>query len=176
VIGNARLAAIFGLALQLGCRVSHQATPSDPVTVKASLAAIDPLIGPDRGVGTPIIGRAAGDQRLVSVAYSGASYLAVWEDHRAPSAYYSLFATRLDTSGRVQDPTGIAIGSGESPVAVWDGMSFLIVYCMNDRVVGRRLRPDGTFVDALRSSSRMERRRLRSSLSAPPTTTARRLS
>ncbi|MFL5351916.1 hypothetical protein [Archangium sp.] len=88
----------------------------------------------------------------VAVASDGAGlYLAVWSDQRAGG----IFGTRVSTSGKVLDPTGLVLNPGNqahdagTPLAVaFDGKHFVVVWlAYNGGLYAVRVRPDGTVVD-----------------------------
>jgi hypothetical protein len=77
------------------------------------------------------ISTAASLQDAATVAWSGVSFLVVWTDYRA-GAYPDIYGTRVNASGTVLDPTGVAISTaprGEyNPSVVWGGTSFLVAW------------------------------------------------
>ena len=115
-------------------------------------ATLDPVIGPERGVDTPVTGPASADQSAPTVAYSGGSYLAVWTDDRS-GLNTQVFATRISSAGAVLDPKGIAVTAlgqyGYGPGVTWDGTNFLVAWVSGDDalIYGRRVATTGALVD-----------------------------
>ncbi|AKF08997.1 putative lipoprotein [Sandaracinus amylolyticus] len=76
------------------------------------------------------LGGAANAQRTPSVAYDGTSWLVAWADARGAS--WAVWGARVDPSGAVLDPSGIAISSGtverRSPRVASDGEGWLVVW------------------------------------------------
>jgi hypothetical protein len=110
-------------------------------------------------VGTvPIkISTARDSQAWSNLTFGGGYYFAVWTDSRHDG--FEIYGARIDPKGRVMDPDGIAIASGkgdhEFAEVAWDGRSFLVVWHQTQDpqdinrydIYGRRVKPDGTFLD-----------------------------
>jgi hypothetical protein len=78
------------------------------------------------------ISNAAGDQDEPEVAANG-RFLVVWRDERSGPAGSDVYGSRVDGSGRVLDPNGLAIATGPEPesapdVAAGPGDRFGVVY------------------------------------------------
>lgn len=56
------------------------------------------------------ISTAADDQYMPSVSFDGTNYLVTWHDHR-DGVNYDIYGARVNTSGVVQEPSGIAIAN-----------------------------------------------------------------
>lgn len=145
------------LALLRPCDADQPALPFDPASVvrgSGHLAGPDPVIGPERELDAPVTGPASGGQSEFSTAYDAASgtYFVVWRDMRA-SVQAQVFGTRVSSAGVVLDPDGIPISlypdaySVGTPVVVFDGTNFLVVFDTNCEVWGRRISPAGLVVD-----------------------------
>jgi hypothetical protein len=80
-------------------------------------------------LGTLTISRGANQQTGAAVAYNGQSWLVVWTDARSTS-YNRIYGVRIDPSGTVLDPNGIAISSGSNeaggPVVASNGTDWLV--------------------------------------------------
>ena len=80
------------------------------------------------------------DQIRASVAFDPerSVYLVVWSDRRGGPGDHDIFAARVDTSGNVLDPDGLAVssatGSQLTPDVAYAGDEFLVVW--EDRRVG----------------------------------------
>jgi phosphoribosylformylglycinamidine (FGAM) synthase PurS component len=76
------------------------------------------------------ISTATSNQRRPSVTYDGTNYLVVWEDYRSGGC--DIYGARVDQSGNVIDPAGIAISTAQDnqkyPVTSWDGTDYVIVW------------------------------------------------
>jgi hypothetical protein len=72
------------------------------------------LITPDgtvlNGEGIPI-STAADNQHWPSVSFNGTNYLVAWHDNRDEAANYDIYGTRVNTSGVVQESSGIPIAN-----------------------------------------------------------------
>jgi hypothetical protein len=81
------------------------------------------------GTGIPI-STAAGEQSSPSIAWNGAEYLAVWQDHRG--SRFDVYGARIAPNGTVLDPFGIPIstagGDQRDPRVVANGSQFLVVW------------------------------------------------
>jgi hypothetical protein len=106
---------------------------------------------------TPIaISTAAEGQVVPSVWWGGTVFLAAWDDMRRGVDFDSdIYGTRVDLSGSVLDPSGIAIEAGPgtrfAPGIAWGGSNFLVEW--NDStetndIVAKRVSDTGAVLDA----------------------------
>jgi len=76
------------------------------------------------------VSAATGGQYSPAVAFDGKNYFVVWDDNR--SAVYDIYASRVDTSGTVLDPAGIAVSTSPGdqwyPKVEYDGTKYLVVW------------------------------------------------
>src|SRR6185503_12252229 len=97
-------------------------------------ATLDPTIGPEFGMDTPVLTPPLNAQSSPAVAFDGTYYMVVWQDYRSGTSY-DVYGARVNTSGAVQDATGIAIATGagdqSAPDIAFDssmGDRFLVVW------------------------------------------------
>ena len=94
------------------------------------------------------------DQAYPSIAFDGTNYLVVWQDNR--SGPYDIYGARVDQTGNVLDPAGIAISTfpcfKSDPSIAFDGTNYLVVWL--DRrsgswsdIYGARVAQSGTVLD-----------------------------
>jgi hypothetical protein len=86
-----------------------------------------------------------------AVAFGGESYLVTWiRGSDSAAAANARFVNRAgdQLANRPLTVLGKAQEGGATPVASWDGKQFLVAWSDGGHVVGRRLGPDGTFLDA----------------------------
>jgi MYXO-CTERM domain-containing protein len=95
-------------------------------------AVLDPVIGPEVAVDTPVSGTPGARSFDPVVAFSGTDYLAVWRDTRFGQTG-DIFGTRLTGGGVVLDPLGIAIAQAPSnafrdPTIAFVGGQYLVAW------------------------------------------------
>jgi hypothetical protein len=79
-----------------------------------------------------VISTAANKQYSPSIAFDGTNFLVVWADGRNDPMYPDTYGARVDTSGNVLDPFGIAISTAPNsqwrPSVTFDGTNYLVVW------------------------------------------------
>lgn len=101
------------------------------------------------------ISNAALDQVEPEVAFDGTNYLVVWEDYRNTSTAPDIYCTRVNPSGTVLNPNGIAISTASQyqmiPKVAFSGTNYLVVWLDNRNgnwdIYGARITPTGTVLD-----------------------------
>lgn len=101
------------------------------------------------------ISNAGNDQVCPSVAFDGTNYMVVWEDYRNNSTAPDIYCTRMNRSGTVLNPSGIAVSTATNhqitPKIAFGGTNYLIVWSDNRNgnwdIYGARITPAGTVLD-----------------------------
>jgi hypothetical protein len=92
-------------------------------------------------------------QQTPAVTFGGENSLVVWEDQRDGN---NIYAARVNRSGAVLDPQGIAVSTGaatqRTPAATFDGANYLIAWhdyrgSAPPDIYGARLDPSGCLLD-----------------------------
>lgn len=91
------------------------------------------------------------DQPQFSAAYNGTNYVVVWADRRG--GFYRIYAARVTPGGTILDPDGVPVsatftGEQTQPAIAWNGTHFLVVWTEAGNILGTRLTPTLTRVDA----------------------------
>ncbi len=119
-----------------GARVGQDGTVLDPAGIAISTALLD--------------------ETYPSVAFDGRNYLCVWSDGR--NWYGDIYGARVNRSGFVLDPEGIAISTApdyqEVPVLAFDGTNYLVVWeddrdgwQVGSNIYGTRVDRSGSVLD-----------------------------
>ena len=106
--------------------------PSAVVAASRYPAVLDPIVGPEVAVDTPVPGPPGARSFEPVVAFSGSQYLAVWRDTRFGQTS-DIFATRLSSGGVVLDPLGIEVAAAatnvlRSPTVAFVGGDYLVAW------------------------------------------------
>jgi hypothetical protein len=100
---------------------------------------------------------AANFQFVPQVAWGGTNFLVTWEDSRAGSTNYDIYAARVSRTGSVLDPAGIAVCNHPtnqgSPRLAWGGTNWLVAWedrrdsSEQNNLYGARVTPGGLVLD-----------------------------
>jgi hypothetical protein len=95
-----------------------------------------------------VIGMSATSEIQPALAFDGTSYLAVWSDDR--SGAWQLFGSHLSPAGDVLDPGGFLVLDRRvpSPAMAFGAGEHLLVFAEGTGILGLRLAPDGSPIDA----------------------------
>ena len=147
----------FCMTLIRACIGLSLAVLAFPVSLVAQPAASQLQFGPEHAVSDAaslVASHNSADMPVV--ATNGDQFLVVWSDRR--SGRLSVYAARVDLTGRILDPAGIRISSPSlrpqpsdlaiGMSAVWNGSSYLIAYTTWDgdggySILLARVAPDG---------------------------------
>ncbi len=127
--------------------------PAEVLDTAAYPATLDPTIGPETGVDTPLFIDAPGNHVKPKVAAGGGEFLVVWSDDRAGT--YDILGARVTTAGTVLDTIGIPIAvaaAAQNDVNVaFDGTNFVVVWSDSRsggaELWGTRVSPAGVVLD-----------------------------
>jgi hypothetical protein len=95
---------------------------------------------------------AGGPQQYPAIVFNGTDYMVVWADARKISYIDAIYGTRVDGSGMVLDPGGIAISPENRictlPAIATDGTSCMVIYwCLGRGIEGTRVDRSGISLD-----------------------------
>ena len=100
-------------------------------------AVLDPVIGPERAVDSPVAGFTGGAASEPAIARGGSNYLVVWTDDRNGSGRETeIWATRVSSNGTPLDSRGISIARTSvlehEPALTWTGSEWLVAWTRED--------------------------------------------
>lgn len=94
-------------------------------------AVLDPIIGPEIAIDTPVYSGAYGDQRDTVVSYANGQFLVAWSDYRYQGVS-DIYGVRVSTAGTVLDtsgmPIGVAKGTQVLPAVATDGTNWMVTW------------------------------------------------
>ncbi len=131
--------------------------PQRPIVTTAArpLSSATPFLGPETGMDKPLLGPGGINQGYATVAFDGKNFMVVWKDFRR-GMRNDVYATRVDSAGKVLDPYGISVattpGSKDRPHVSFDGVNYLVVWedfrgGKDFDIYGARVTPAGTVLD-----------------------------
>ncbi len=117
--------------------------PAGVLSASRYPATLDPIIGPELEIDTPVDYGTAERVRYTHVASSGTQGLVVWHD------YEEALARRVDATGAPIDATVLSVATNRSYVAdvEFDGTNYVIFHTEPTGLYARRLSTAGVFVD-----------------------------
>jgi hypothetical protein len=100
--------------------------PGDVVDGARYPAVLDPVIGTETAIDSPIYLASAASQSQPAVASDGTNFLVVWID----GSRNGLFGTRISAAGEPMDKGGIQIGpsTASTPAVDFDGTNYVVVW------------------------------------------------
>ena len=116
------------------------AVPADVVERSAYPAVLDPTVGPELALDSPISMPAPDVQSAPAIAHSGNDQmLVIWQDRRRTvNLAFDLYAAHVSTNGTISEQVGFLVTDPSdnrnhtTPAAVWDGGNFVIVFVSKD--------------------------------------------
>ena len=112
------------------------------------------LVSSERGTDDPVQVDAPGGKSEPAIAWGGGVGLVAWNDGRNRRSS-SIFAARIDDTGKLLDPGGLEIAAlGSRPAVAFDGTNFLVVFQRQlsafdeSDVYAIRVSPQGQLVDS----------------------------
>lgn len=118
-MSHARWIDADGTTTEIPLRYEHgeiaMLVPANVVENATYPAVLDPTVGPEYDVDTPIVGPAADDQSPVAIGHSGIApyeFLVAWQDRRRSTdtdLSYDVFGAHVDRSGHVREAVGFMI-------------------------------------------------------------------
>jgi hypothetical protein len=94
-------------------------------------AVLDPVIGPEIAIDTPVYVPANSDQRDTAMAFAGGNFLVAWTDYRY-SANTDIYGVRVSSAGTILDtsgiPIGVAKGNQSVPTIATDGTNWMVAW------------------------------------------------
>lgn len=132
--------------------------PSQLLDDSAYPAVLDPTIGPELAVDSPVLGPSGGNATAPRLAFDGTNYLAVWEDSRSGGLAEGVFAARISPAGTILDTVGIPIharpvnvGEPSAPAVAFDGTNYLVAWSDarsgKNHIYGTRVSKAGVVLD-----------------------------
>jgi hypothetical protein len=105
--------------------------PAEVIDRAAYPAVLDPIIGPEIEMDTPVVGPRSGNQFQPALAKDGTSYLVVFLDDLFGTN--DLRAARVDTSGSLVDPVAFDVAASgdfeeQNADVVFNGSRYIVVY------------------------------------------------
>lgn len=105
--------------------------PGPVVELTQFPAVLDPTIGAEVAVDSPVIGGSGANVFAPQVATDGTHFLVVWSDQRN-GLENDIWGVRVGSDGTLLDPAGIEIASGpgvqSNPTVVFDGTSYVVAW------------------------------------------------
>jgi hypothetical protein len=121
--------------------------PADMIERTQFPAVLDPVVGSQTAVDSPVAGYTGASAREPAVAYSGTNWLVVWRDNRRSSDDSDIFGARIAADGSVLDANGIAIGTAAGsqtlPAVTFANNKFVVAWDSGGDIVAATVTVNG---------------------------------
>lgn len=105
--------------------------PADVLEKSAYPAVLDPIVGPEIAIDTPVYAATNDDQYQTVVSFGGTNYLVVWADERYQNSL-DVYGVRVTPAGTILDTSGIPIAVAKNdqyqPAMAWDGANWMVAW------------------------------------------------
>lgn len=105
--------------------------PAEVLEGSAYPAVLDPIVGPEIAIDTPVYAAANDEQYETVVSFGGTNYLVVWTDERYQGTG-DIYGVRVSPAGTLLDTSGIPIGVAKAgqndPAVAWDGTNWMVTW------------------------------------------------
>jgi hypothetical protein len=105
--------------------------PEAVLETSAYPAVLDPVIGPEIAIDTPVYVPSNSDQQDTVMSFAGGNFLVAWTDYRY-AANTDVYGVRVSSAGTILDtsgiPIGVAKGSQFAPTIATNGTDWMVAW------------------------------------------------